>query len=301
MARVALTYEQVAEVANALCANGIKHPGTKAIREELARRAGPGGTTGSPNTIQRHLNEWRLQSPPGEPTAAPQLPPQLVGEIARAMKAAAAAARDDAEARVFQLQSELAELVATAEANDAREAELVQALAMSTSARDSMEGQLTVRESELSTTSAALAAALQKCADLEREVHAAKGEAQASSVRVEEIRQALERQLAEKQSDLDLMVAAKSMADRQAQDAEVRAAGAEARLEGESSARLILEANISALHASVKKLEVDAARASAAEATAVVLREQLVTTAETVKLLQGLVGNHESRSGAAVA
>ena len=42
-----VTYEQVETVANGLYAQGVKSPGAKAIREELAKRAGPGNPVGS--------------------------------------------------------------------------------------------------------------------------------------------------------------------------------------------------------------------------------------------------------------
>ncbi len=101
MARLAVTYEQVAAVANALFAQGVKNPGTKTVREELGKRAGPSGSTGSPNTIQRHLDAWRAKDRPMDPAEpAPQLPPSLAADISRALTAAASVAREKVEERL---------------------------------------------------------------------------------------------------------------------------------------------------------------------------------------------------------
>jgi colicin import membrane protein len=289
MARLAVTYEQVAAVANSFYAQGIKNPGTKAIRGELSKRAGPGSTTGSPNTIQRHLNEWRLKDRPVEVAELPQLPPQLAGEIARALNAAASAAREKVEECLIQVQAELDELAATGEVNDVRIEEMTQALAARTSERDSMAGQLADRTSELNELRVLLAAAQEKCATMERELHAARAEVQAMNGRVDEIRQATERQLAKVQTDLDGARAGQVDAERRAADAEKSAASAEARLEGERSAKKVLEVGVAELRATVKRLDGDAAKAHAAEATAVGLREQLASMNGTVEMLKGML------------
>ena len=133
-----VTYEQVETVANGLYAQGVKSPGAKAIREELAKRAGPGNPVGSPNKIQEHLNAWRAKARPVDPIEVPQLPPQLAGDISRALTAAASVAREKVEERLAQVQAEFDELVAVGEGNEARIEELVQELAARTSERDSM-------------------------------------------------------------------------------------------------------------------------------------------------------------------
>lgn len=87
MARSTVTYEQVAAVANALYAAGNKEPSAKAVREEMAKRSGPGAKVGSPNTIQVHLMAWRERDRPLDVAApTPQLPPSLVAELGRALR-----------------------------------------------------------------------------------------------------------------------------------------------------------------------------------------------------------------------
>lgn len=290
MARAAaVTFEQVAAVANALYAQGVKDPGTKAIREELAKRAGPGIAVGSPNTVQAHLNRWRAESRPVDVQEVPQLPPQLAADISRALTAASAVAREKGEERLAQVQAEFDELVATGEENEARIEELEQELAARTSERDEMAGQLRDRTTEVTELKTTLAAAVDKSAGLERDMHAAQAEAQAANGRVDEIRQATERQLAKLQEDLAQARAGQAEAQRAGVEAEKRAVAAEARLDSERSAKMALDAQLLELHTTAKRLEGEAARAAGAEAAAAGLREQVTTLHDTVSMLRELL------------
>jgi len=294
MARLAVTFEQVAAVANALYAQGIKDPGTKAIREELSKRAGPGGTTGSPNTIQAHLNRWRAESRPMDAAEAPPLPAQLAADISRALTAAASFAREKVEERLAQVQAEFDDLVAVGEANEARIEDLVQDLASRTSERDSMAGQLAERTSEVAELKSALTAVADKSATLERELHTAQAEAQAADGRVDEIRQATGRQLAKMQDELDQARAGQADAQHRAAEAEKRAVAADAHLDGERAAKASLEAQVAGLQGAVKRLEGDSARAAGAEASAAGLREQMALLNDTVVMLKGLLGRESA-------
>lgn len=290
MARAAaVTYEQVAAVANALYAQGVKDPGTKAIREELAKRAGPGVAVGSPNTVQAHLNRWRVEGRPVDTPEVPQLPAQLAADISRALVAASSVAREKGEERLAQVQAEFDELVATGEANEARIEELEQELSARTSERDAMAGQLRDRTTEVTELKASLAAAVEKSAALERDMHTAQGEAQAANGRVDEIRQASERQVTKLQEDLAAARAGQNEAQRAGVEAEKRAVAAEARLEGERLGRAALEAQLVELNATTKRLEGEAARAAGAEAAAAGLREQVATLHDTVAMLRELL------------
>ncbi len=289
MARTAVTYEQVAAVANALYAQGNKEPGTKAIREELAKRTGPGGTTGSPNTIQRHLNTWRVKDRPMDAAEVPQLPPQLAADIGRALNAAASVAREKVEERLAQVQAEFDDLVAVGEAAEGRIEELLQELAARTSERDSMAGQLAQRSDEVAELKASLAAATDKAASMERELHAAQAEAQAANGRVDEIRQATDRQLNKMQTELNQARAGQLDAERRAIDADKRAVASEAHLDGERAARTTLDAQVAQLQDGLKRLGGDAARAAAAEAAAAGLRDQVALLSDTVAMLRQMV------------
>lgn len=297
MARIAVTYEQVAAVANALYAAGDKNPGTKAIREELAKRAGTGGTTGSPNTIQRHLDQWRTKDKPVEAHEAPQLPAQLASDIQRALNAAASNARELVEERLAQVQGELAELSATGEANDARIDELTQELAARTSERDSMAGQLTERTSEVDELKSALAAATEKAASLERQLHEAQTAAQEASGRVEEIRSSTAQQLEQMRTELAQARTGQVSAEGRAVAAEKDAVKAIAHLEGERSARTMVEAHVAELQATVKRLEPEAARAASLAAEAAALAGQVQQLTKTNDFLSGLVKTQAKAGG----
>ncbi len=65
MARVGISYDQVAAAADALVGAGQK-PSIRNVRESL-------GNTGSPNTVHRHLTEWRAAQPVAQ-GAAYELP-----------------------------------------------------------------------------------------------------------------------------------------------------------------------------------------------------------------------------------
>lgn len=290
MPRVSVTYEQVAAVANALYAQGVREPGAKAIREELAKRAGTAGTAvGSPNTIQRHLTIWRAKDRPIEASEVPQLPGQLAADISRALVAAASVAREKGEERLAQLQGELDELVTVGEAAEARIDELQQEVAARTSERDSMAGQLAQRTEEAAELKASLASANERAATLERALHAAQAEAQAANGRVDEIRQASERQAARVDAELQAARSAQNDAQRQAVDAEKRAIAAEAHLESERAAKGAVDARAGELQETVKRLEADASRAGAADAAAQGLRDQVALLTETVTMLRSLL------------
>jgi len=298
MARPAqVTYEQVAAVANALYAQGVKDPGTNAVRAELAKRAGPGGAVGSPNTIQRHLSEWRAKDRPIELSEMPQLPAQLAADISRALVAAASVAREKVEERLAVLQGELDELAAAGEVAEARIEELQTEVTARTSERDSMTGQLAERTAEVVELKAALTTATDKAAGLERDLHAAQSQAQAAEGRVDEIRQATDRQVTKMQTDVDQARAGLLEAQRHATDAEKEAVGALAHLDGERAAKAVLEAQVGELQATVRRLEGDAARAAAAEASASGLREQVALLTGTVDMLRAMVpGSAKSAS-----
>ena len=74
MARIGITFEQVAAAADALTGAG-QQPSIRAIREKL-------GDTGSPNTIHRHLVTWRSARPVAVAAVAPALPQPVAAAIA---------------------------------------------------------------------------------------------------------------------------------------------------------------------------------------------------------------------------
>ena len=282
MARAAVTYEQVAAIANALYAAGDRDPGTRAVREELAKRAGPGGITGSPNTIQRHLDQWRTKDKPLEAQEIPQLPPQVAADLQRALNAAASMAREKVEERLAQVMGELDELATTGEANETRIEQLTQELVTRTSERDSMQGQLTERTNEVDELKAALASTTEKLTRLETELHAAQTAAQEATGRVEEIRSSTDKQLESMRAEREQATHAKA-------EAEKDSVGTKVRLEAEREAKAAVEQRVAELVAAIARLEPEATRAAAASVEVAGLRRELERQDTTITMLQSLL------------
>lgn len=173
MPRPPLSYDQVAAVANTLAAQGIVNPSAKQVRDELTRRAGPGASVGSPNTIQRHLEAWRAQARPAGPALVTALPEPLANELLSALNAAAGYGQSLMEEKLQVARAEIAELTTAGEALDAKVAELTDTLAERTSERDTMAGQLAVRTSEWEEAKAKLEAATQRAVEAEKGAAAA--------------------------------------------------------------------------------------------------------------------------------
>ena len=109
MARQGITYDQVATAANALTGEGTR-PTIQNIREHLG--------TGSPNTIHRHLSNWRAAQVPAErPTA--RLSDELTNAIGKEIEQHAAAARTEAETAAQEARAEADALADTGEGLEA--------------------------------------------------------------------------------------------------------------------------------------------------------------------------------------
>lgn len=144
MGRSGITYQQVAAAADALVTENTK-PTLPTLRERLG--------TGSMNTIHRHLTAWQANRPKG---AAPTIePPQ---EVMRGLNAwvtqAATAARAEVEDTLVQAQTAAVELAKAGEAIEVERDELLDQLAVLTTARDQ-----------------ALATAQERSAEIERLTH----------------------------------------------------------------------------------------------------------------------------------
>jgi chromosome segregation ATPase len=121
MARIGISYEQVAQAADTLVSIGQK-PTISAIRAELG--------TGSPNTIIVHLNKWR-DSQPVKQKQVRSLPETLVNTLNTILEQAEAQARAEIEAKLIEMKQEVDTLIDAMEAleavNEQLEAEIRQA------------------------------------------------------------------------------------------------------------------------------------------------------------------------------
>lgn len=289
MARPGVTYEQVASVANQMYSQGVREPGNKAVREALAKIAGPSAPIGSPNTIQRHLTSWRNRDRPVDLANHPSLPHQLAGDLARALTAAADVAREKAEERLAQVLIEQDELVTIGEAAEARIEALDRELADRTTERDRLAGRLNERTVAAEGHQAALSSALSRLKDQEAGASRALAEAQAAVGRTEEIRASSMREREELQQALGAAQQAYAAEQRRAGEAEVRAAGAEARVTGLLEAKKMLEGQVEQLTATTLRLEGEALRTASAEAEAAGLREQVRLLTDSSNLLKQMM------------
>ena len=131
MARVGITFEQVAHGADALVDEGLQ-PTIRAIRERL-------GDTGSPNTIHKHLTAWR-EARPATAASARELPQALTAAIGAEIERAASQARAEIEGRLAQSLAEAAELAGAGDSLEAERDMLAELVAALTSERDTLAG-----------------------------------------------------------------------------------------------------------------------------------------------------------------
>lgn len=271
MARIGVSFEQVAAVADGLVGDGLQ-PTIRAVRERL-------GDRGSPNTIHKHLTSWR-EARPVAAAAAPELPQVLSAAIAAEIERAASQARGEIEGRLVQAQSEAADLAAAGEAMESELDELREQVAALTGERDTLAGKAEQQAADL----------IEAQHRIEREQQAAeaarvelakaqlKAESQAEAIRVqvaeiERLRAALEnegkaRVSAEQQAAV-LTVKLEGMAER-ATTAESRVEAVE-RLARQATqdlagARVHAQAQQGALDAAAR--EIDSAKAAVSEARA---------------------------------
>jgi len=213
------------------------------------------------------------------------------------------AARTELGDQVLQLKSsEQALLNETRELSDLSD-ELRGKVEELSTRNATLEGQTAQQTTEIASLKSELAAAHEKASELERELHAAQAEAQAANGRVDEIRLSTDKQLERLQGDVDQARAAQVAAEQRAVSAEKQAVAAEAHLEGERDAKGTLKVGSDRMSDTLKRLEADlqaagkrveneATRAAAAEATVAGLRDQLAQSNATQELLRGMLERH---------
>ena len=139
MARIGITFDQVAAAADALVGDG-QQPTISAVRERLG--------SGSPNTIHRHLTEWR-QARPVAAAGVATLSPTLTAAIASDIERAAAQARAEIESQLVEVQAEAAHLSTVGEAVEAERDGLIEQVAALTTERDTIAGKAAQQATDL--------------------------------------------------------------------------------------------------------------------------------------------------------
>lgn len=155
MARVGITFEQVAAAADGLVGEG-QQPTIQAVRERLG--------TGSPNTIHRHLTDWR-QARPAAAAAVATLSPAMTAALASEIERAAAQARGEIESRLVEVQAEAAQLSAVGEALELERDGLIEQVGTLTTERDTIAGRAAQQAADLA----------EQTQRIEREQQAAEG------------------------------------------------------------------------------------------------------------------------------
>lgn len=139
MARVGITFEQVAAAADSLLGAG-KQATIQAVRESLG--------TGSPNTVHKHLTAWRAARPQAI-SAAVELPGELVSALGAEIARAASKARSEVEGQLVQSQTEAADLSAAGEALEIERDDLLEQVTALTTERDQAQATATERALEI--------------------------------------------------------------------------------------------------------------------------------------------------------
>lgn len=139
MARVGITFEQVAAAADSLLGAG-KQATIQAVRESLG--------TGSPNTVHKHLTAWRAARPQAV-SAVVELPVELVNALGAEIARAASKARSEVEGQLVQSQAEAADLSAAGEALEIERDDLVEQVISLTTERDQAQATATERALEI--------------------------------------------------------------------------------------------------------------------------------------------------------
>ena len=285
MARPGVTLEQVMAAADRLAANG-QRPSVRLIREHL-------GDTGSPNTIQRFLAEWRESRPQGnvapiEISAALQA--ALSAEISRAVMAAV----EDAEQRLSVANSEAADLANAGSVLEAERDELLAQVKALQSERDVLHGKAAQLSNDLLEQSGQLAEAqaAAEAARVEQAKALLKVEAQGEAVRIQTDEVARLRSMLESEQQARVeAVQAAAVAKAHLEAAERRGNDqAQFGLKTEAAVRE-LEASIAALQGRLREAELIGVEIEAAKREASIYRAQSErTTSEADRLRAELDG-----------
>lgn len=133
------TYEQVAQTAEALLAEG-RTPTIRAVRERVG---------GSPNTIHRHLMLWKEKRSASSRPEEMALPDGLLREIRQCLAHAAQQVRDQEASAKQDREREIRDLVAALESAEARVREREEALQNLTDENALLQGRLLEKETEI--------------------------------------------------------------------------------------------------------------------------------------------------------
>jgi len=179
-----VTAEQVIAAAEAIAAQGDR-PSVRAIRDRLE--------TGSFNTIQRYLSEWR-ETRPQITQAAYELPAQLANDFGKELRRGAEAATAELRAELSEAHAETKERAKDGEALELQVSELTETVQVLTHERDTAAADASARADQITGLTEQLKQARDAAEAARTEVATARVKIETLADQITDIKQQAEKQ-----------------------------------------------------------------------------------------------------------
>jgi uncharacterized phage infection (PIP) family protein YhgE len=179
-----VTAEQVIAAAEAISAQGDR-PSVRAIRDRLE--------TGSFNTIQRYLSEWR-ETRPQITQAAYELPAQLANDFGKELRRGAEAATAELRAELSEAHAETKERAKDGEALELQVSELTETVQVLTHERDTAAADASARADQITGLTEQLKQARDAAEAARTEVATARVKIETLADQITDIKQQAEKQ-----------------------------------------------------------------------------------------------------------
>jgi chromosome segregation ATPase len=219
-----VTAEQVIAAAEAIAAQGDR-PSVRAIRDRLE--------TGSFNTIQRYLSEWR-ETRPLITQAAYELPAQLANDFGKELRRGAEAATAELRAELSEAHAETKERAKEGEALESQLSELTEVVDALTHERDTAAAEAAARADEIRRLSEQLSDEKRAAESARTEVATARVKIETQTEQITDIKQQAEKQADELKQRISAGAEKLDTARTGQQDAERAAAVAASEVKAES-------------------------------------------------------------------
>ena len=181
-----LTADKVTQAVTQLQATGVLRPSVRAVRAYLLKTSSS-GTVGAQNRLQLLINECLCKQ---DATAANNPPPavsvELLAHLERAMREVAQNACEKQRVETEQLREEQDALRRENGAQQEQLAELIQVIALRTTERDALSGQIVALNAECSLVKAALTLAHDSANHAQYELGRAQSQLQSSQASAKE-------------------------------------------------------------------------------------------------------------------
>jgi len=179
-----VTAEQVIGAAEAIAAQGDR-PSVRAVRERLG--------TGSFNTIQRYLSEWR-ETRPQITQAAYEIPAQLANDFGKELRRGAEAATAELRAELSEAHAETKERAKDGESLELQVSELTETVQVLTHERDTAAADASARADQITGLTEQLKQARDAAEAARTEVATARVKIETLADQITDIKQQAEKQ-----------------------------------------------------------------------------------------------------------